>query len=56
MDIAPWEDGQPAEPPVVMASIDRRPEGDFLVIADISRDGRWLAVPLTAGLEIADHR
>lgn len=56
MDIAPREGGRVSGDAPVMASIDRRPDGDYLVIADISRDGRWLAVPVADGLVLEERR
>lgn len=56
MDMTPRKGGRVAADAVVMASIDRGPDGDYLVIADISRDGQWLSVPLAEGLVLAEHR
>lgn len=50
------ENGRASSAGHVMASIDRRPEGEYLIIADISRDGRWLAVPVDEGFVLPDHR
>lgn len=55
MGTAPREGGRMVEQAIIMASIDRRPDGDYLVIADIACDGRWLSVPLADGIELVEH-
>lgn len=56
MATMPQEAGYGVADPIVMASIDRRPDGDFLIIADISRDGCWLSVPRADGLDLTEYR
>lgn len=55
MGTAPREGGRMVQQGIIMASIDRRPDGDYLIIADIARDGRWLSVPLVDGIELAEQ-
>jgi hypothetical protein len=41
----------------VMASVDEGPDGgDRLVIADISRDGAWIAMPTRGTYAVSERR
>ena len=42
--------------PEVMASIDEDPEGERLVIADVTADGTWLSVPADAAATLTEWR
>lgn len=50
------EDRRASEIAHVMASIDRAPDGDRLVIADLDADGRWLSVPVPHAVVLDEHR
>lgn len=56
MNLPSRENDRMEQTATVMASIDRRPDGDYLIIADLSDDGGWLSVPLSDGLVLPDHR
>jgi len=52
-DVTATADGPDAE---VMASVDPSPDGDELVLADISREDAWLSTSVTAATPLDDWR